>query len=70
MRDVLAPLVERDGGGVELVRFEDDVVVLRISGTLSGDPGSAYVKRSVIEPAVKSAAGPDVDIVYERALPA
>lgn len=67
IREILQPLVEVDGGGVELVGFEDDVVTLRISGSLLGDPGSGLVKRQVIEPAVRSAVGPDVEIVYERA---
>ncbi len=68
VRDVLAPLLEKDGGGIALVSFEGSVVKLRIAGTLLGDPGTNYVKRSVIEPAVKAAAGPDVEIVYERAV--
>lgn len=63
---VLTPLLEKDGGGVEVVRFEASVLTLRLTGTLHGCPGTAYVKRGVIEPAIKSAAGPDVELVYER----
>ncbi len=69
LRDVLAPLLERDGGGIELASFEGSVLTVRISGTLVGDPGTNYVKRSVIEPALKSAGGPDLEIVYERVVP-
>jgi len=63
---ILNPLLERDGGSAEVVRFEGSVLTLRLTGALHGCPGTAYVKRSVIEPAIKSAAGPDVEIVYER----
>ena len=69
VREVLAPLIERDGGGLELGNFEGSVVTLRISGTLLGGPGTNYVKRDVIEPALKSAGGPDLEIVYERVVP-
>jgi len=68
IRDVLAPLLAVDGYGVELVRFDGSVVTLRLSQSLYGDPGSARVKRQVIEPAVRTAAGTDVEIVYERAV--
>lgn len=64
--EVLNPLLEKDGGTVELARLEGAVLTLRLTGTLHGCPGTAYVKRVVIEPAIKSAAGADVEIVYER----
>jgi len=67
--EVLVPLLAKDGAGLEVVRFEGSVLTLRISGVLLGDPGTGYVKRHVIEPAVKSVVGPDVEIVYERASP-
>ena len=43
-------------GTVELARFEGSVLTLRLTGSLHGCPGTAYVKRVVIEPAIKSAA--------------
>ena len=51
---------------LEVVRFEDAVLTLRLTGTLNACPGTAYVKRGVIEPAVKKAAGAEVEVVYER----
>lgn len=66
---LLSPLLEKDGGGIEVVAFEGSVVTLRLSGALLGCPGTAYVKRGVIEPVLRSAVGPDVEIVYERATP-
>lgn len=66
VREVLAPLLEKDGGGIAVVRFEGAVLTLRLSGALLGCPGTAYVKRGVIEPAIHAAVGKDVEIVYER----
>lgn len=63
---ILAPLLEKDGGGIEVVRFEGSVLTLRLTGLLLGDPSTAYIKRGVIEPAVRRTVGPDVEIVYER----
>ncbi|MBZ0120754.1 MAG: NifU family protein [Sandaracinaceae bacterium] len=62
---VLRPLLEVDGGDIEVVRFEGSVLVLRLTGALLADPGTAYVKRGVIEPAIRAAAG-DLEIAYER----
>jgi Fe-S cluster biogenesis protein NfuA len=66
VRDVLAPLLAKDGGGISVVRFEGSVLTLSLSGALLGCPGTPYVKRGVIEPAIHAAAGKDVEIVYER----
>lgn len=66
VREVLAPLLEKDGGGVSVVRFEGSVLTLRLTGALHGCPGTAYVKRGVIEPAIQAAVGRDVEIVYDR----
>ncbi|MGE0788752.1 MAG: NifU family protein [Sandaracinaceae bacterium] len=64
--DVLSPLLGRDGGTIEVASHEGAVVTLRIGGAIVGCPGTAYIKRHVIEPAIKKAAGNGVEIVYER----
>ncbi len=66
VRDVLSPLLEKDGGGIAVVRFEGSVLTLRLTGALHGCPGTPYVKRGVIEPAIHAAVGRDVEIVYDR----
>lgn len=66
VRDVLAPLLEKDGAGISVIRFEGSVLTLRLTGALHGCPGTPYVKRGVIEPAIHAAVGRDVEIVYER----
>lgn len=63
---VLNPLLAKDGGSAEVVAYEDGVLTLRLTGALLGCPGTPYVKRGVIEPAIREVAGPDVEIVYDR----
>ena len=67
VKTVLAPLIEADGGEIAIARFEGSVLTLRLGGALHGCPGTPYVKRGVIEPAIHAAAGKDIEIVYERA---
>jgi Fe-S cluster biogenesis protein NfuA len=66
LRELINPLLARDGGHAEIVRFEGSVLMLRLTGALHGCPGTAYVKRGVIEPAIQAAIGRDVEIVYDR----
>lgn len=65
VESVLAPLIEADGGEIAIVRFERSVLTLRLGGMLRGCPGTEYVKRGIIEPAIRAAGGDDVEIVYE-----
>jgi Fe-S cluster biogenesis protein NfuA len=67
LKDVLRPLLEKDGGGIQFVRLDGSKLTLRLSGQLLGCPGTGYVKKGVIEPAIHAAAGKDVEIVYESA---
>lgn len=69
LADVLNPLLAHDGGSIELAALDDGVLTLRLTGELVGCPGTTYVKRGVIEPAVREVAGPDLEIVYERESP-
>lgn len=63
---MLAPLLAKDGGGLTVLRLEGTVLTLGLSGALLGCPGTPYVQRGVIEPAIHAAVGKDVEIVYER----
>lgn len=67
---MLGPLLEKDGGGLEVVAFEGSVLTLRLHGAFLGCPGTPYVKRQVVEPALRSALGPKVEIVYVGGKPA
>ena len=69
IEEVLRPLLQADGGDVELVALEDEQVVVRTKGEAAFGAGSHYVRVSVIEPAIRAIVGPDMDIVVEKAVP-
>jgi Fe-S cluster biogenesis protein NfuA len=60
--EYIRPLVEADGGQVELVEVADGRVVIRLSGTCNGCPGQPYTLMRVIEPAIKRAVGASVTV--------
>ena len=60
--DLLRPLIEADGGTIELLEVLDKTVVIRLAGTCAGCPGKDYTLGRVIEPAVKRALGQDVNV--------
>jgi len=55
VRDVLAPLVQADGGELFLVSVDDSGVSLHVTGRFSGCPGNTLARRRVLEPLVASA---------------
>jgi Fe-S cluster biogenesis protein NfuA len=57
--EYIRPLVEADGGKVELVEVSDKRVVIRLSGTCAGCPGQPFTLSRVIEPVLKRFLGPD-----------
>lgn len=65
---LLKPLLEADGAGIEVERFDGETLVLRLRGTLVGDPGAPVIKERVIRPVIESALGEDVKIEYATAL--
>ncbi len=52
VENVLAPLLQADGGEVYVVRCDSELVRLHLMGRFSGCPGNTLVTRNVIEPAV------------------
>jgi Fe-S cluster biogenesis protein NfuA len=56
VREILAPLVQADGGELYLVSVDDSGVALHLSGRFSGCPGNTLARRRVIEPLLASAA--------------
>ena len=60
--DLIRPLVEADGGQIELVEVEDSTVVIRLSGTCAGCPGQPYTLERVIEPALRRVLGDEVSV--------
>jgi Fe-S cluster biogenesis protein NfuA len=61
-REILAPLIQTDGGEMYLVRFEGDDVHIHLSGTCAGCPGASLTGDKVILPALRTAA-PKVRVV-------
>ena len=49
-REVLAPLVQADGGDLYLVSVEETGVSLHVTGRFSGCAGNTLVRRRVFEP--------------------
>lgn len=53
-RNVLGPLLKADGGVLHVVRVEDDLLSIHLSGACSGCPGIPITIKSVIEPTVRA----------------
>jgi Fe-S cluster biogenesis protein NfuA len=62
IREVLSPLFEADGASLELVEVEDRVVRLRFGGNYRGCPSVPYTLEGVVLPALRRAAGPDIQV--------
>jgi len=56
VREVLAPLVQADGGDLYLVSVEETGVSLHVAGRFSGCPGNTLVRRRVFEPPLAAVA--------------
>ncbi len=50
----IRPMLQQDGGDVELVDFEDGVVKVRLQGACAGCPMSQMTLKSGIERALKA----------------
>jgi hypothetical protein len=66
IEEILRPLLEADGGGIELVELEGDGtrVSLRLTGLLRGDPAAGLVKEQVIAPVIAKASQGAAVITY------
>lgn len=65
--EVIRPLMEADGGGVELISVEGATVTLRLLRACAGCPGAPYTRAGVIEPLLRKALGPSVRVRLTRA---
>lgn len=63
---ILRPLLEVDGGGVDVVELASDgsSIELVLTGALRGDPSASLVKERVIAPALRKAAAGEISIKY------
>lgn len=62
LQEIIAPLVEADGGELYLVLNEGEEVKLHLAGTCSGCPGAALTSRGVISPTLR-AVNPQLRVV-------
>lgn len=64
----LEPLLSADGGGVELVSFDEErrEVVLRFTGAFAVCPGTPIVKEDLLEPFLRKAMGGRATFRYQR----
>jgi Fe-S cluster biogenesis protein NfuA len=62
IEEILRPLLEADGGGLEVLEARDDELVLALTGAFRGDPGAPYVQSRVVRPAIVKALGRDIRI--------
>ncbi len=52
--DVIARLVEADGGELHLVGWDGDDVHIHLSGACAGCPGASLTSEGIILPAIRS----------------
>ena len=62
IREVLSPLFEADGASLELVEVTGQLVRVRFGGNYRGCPSTPYTVEGVILPALRRAAGPDIQV--------
>ncbi len=55
-RDILAPLVQADGGEMYLVGSSSDDIHIHLAGVCAGCPGSALTTSTILEPILLSVA--------------
>lgn len=65
--EVIRPLVKADGGEIELVSVEHDIVTVRLSQACGGCPGAPYTRSGLIEPLLRKGLGRDVVVKLQRA---
>ena len=62
IEETLRPLIEADGGRIDLVEATPSRIVIRLSGVCAGCPGQPYTLARIIEPAVRRALGAHVEV--------
>ena len=65
--EVIRPLVEADGGAIELVAVDEDTVIVRLSQACGGCPGAPYTRSGLIEPVLRRGLGRDIRVKLQRA---
>jgi len=53
LREVVAPLIEADGGRLFLVEISESMLAIHLGGRYAGSPGTNLVRRRFIESAIR-----------------
>ncbi|MEM7449235.1 MAG: NifU family protein [Myxococcota bacterium] len=69
LSEVIRPIIEADGGTIELVQTEGRRITIEMGGACSGCPGLHYTRTRVIEPSIRETLGNDVEVELRRAKP-
>ncbi len=56
LKEIIAPMLEIEGGKLRLVSLEPDRLEIHLSGRLAGAPGTGLFCRRVLEPAIHAVA--------------
>ncbi len=65
IEDILQPLLEADGGGLEIIEASEHELVLALTGAFRGDPSAPYVQSRVVAPAIRKALGREIPIRWK-----
>lgn len=61
--DQIRPNIQMDGGDVELVKFQDGIVYVRLTGACVGCPASIYTVKLGIEQSIKDVMPEVIEVV-------
>ena len=64
INEIIRPLVEADGGQIDLVSASNGTIVIRLYGTCAGCPGRSYTTLGVIEPLFRTVFGESISIEF------
>jgi NifU-like protein len=67
--EVIRPLIEADGGRLELVEVAGTRVVIELAGTCKGCPGQPYTIAHIIQPVLRKALGISVEVELRSPAP-
>jgi Fe-S cluster biogenesis protein NfuA len=70
IKEVLAPMVEADGGRLYVIQADSQQVVLHLAGRFAGCPGNQVATRRVIQPLIAAVApSAELTVTWGRLLP-
>lgn len=65
VEDILQPLLEADGGGLEVIEASEHELVLALTGAFRGDPSAPYVQSRIVTPVIHKALSREIPIRWK-----